>query len=185
MRRWAPSRTRRRNWWWGGRRSSRWCRLILLRPMADLGRAVLGSRPGAGPTSSGGVRSSARAHPDARGALVMTPYGTCTESPRNQACLHDRGLPLIADEAWGSASLAPSMSGSRPNLTMVCGGWRGSGISDAPRPCADHPAGVGRARLQEAQMLSGYWFEWRPWNGASGRKGVVGGLWRRVHRGGV
>lgn len=46
-------------------------------------------------------------HPDALGALVTspTPYGTCADlaaiAAACQAC-HERGKPLIVDEAWGA-----------------------------------------------------------------------------------
>lgn len=43
-------------------------------------------------------------HPDARGALVTspTPYGTCAHLAAIAAACHDRGRPLIVDEAWGA-----------------------------------------------------------------------------------
>jgi arginine decarboxylase len=43
-------------------------------------------------------------HPDASGALIVspTPYGTCAElTPIADIC-HERGKPLIVDEAWGA-----------------------------------------------------------------------------------
>ncbi|WP_043622636.1 aminotransferase class I/II-fold pyridoxal phosphate-dependent enzyme [Nonomuraea candida] len=44
------------------------------------------------------------AHPDARGALVVTPtpYGTCTDLATLARICHDHGKPLIVDEAWGA-----------------------------------------------------------------------------------
>ncbi|RFS87224.1 ornithine decarboxylase [Actinomadura spongiicola] len=43
-------------------------------------------------------------HPDARGALVTspTPYGTCAHLSAIAAVCHERGKPLIVDEAWGA-----------------------------------------------------------------------------------
>ena len=43
-------------------------------------------------------------HPDARGALVTspTPYGTCADLTAIAEVCHERGLPLIVDEAWGA-----------------------------------------------------------------------------------
>lgn len=43
-------------------------------------------------------------HPDARGALVTspTPYGTCADLTAIAVACHDRGKPLIVDEAWGA-----------------------------------------------------------------------------------
>ena len=43
-------------------------------------------------------------HPDAAGALVVSPspYGTCTDLAAIAAVCHDRGKPLIVDEAWGA-----------------------------------------------------------------------------------
>ncbi|MEV8535502.1 ornithine decarboxylase [Streptomyces sp. NPDC051211] len=43
-------------------------------------------------------------HPDARGALVTTPtpYGTCSDLAAIARICHDRGKPLIVDEAWGA-----------------------------------------------------------------------------------
>uniref|UniRef100_A0AAU2VKQ7 Aminotransferase class I/II-fold pyridoxal phosphate-dependent enzyme n=1 Tax=Streptomyces sp. NBC_00008 TaxID=2903610 RepID=A0AAU2VKQ7_9ACTN len=49
-------------------------------------------------------RTALDEHPDARGALVTspTPYGTCADIGAVAALCHDRGLPLIVDEAWGA-----------------------------------------------------------------------------------
>jgi arginine decarboxylase len=43
-------------------------------------------------------------HPDAAGALVVSPspYGTCTDLAGIAKVCHDRGKPLIVDEAWGA-----------------------------------------------------------------------------------
>ncbi len=43
-------------------------------------------------------------HPDAAGALVVSPspYGTCTDLEGIAKVCHDRGKPLIVDEAWGA-----------------------------------------------------------------------------------
>jgi len=43
-------------------------------------------------------------HPDARGALVTspTPYGTCADLAALTRICHERGRPLIVDEAWGA-----------------------------------------------------------------------------------
>ena len=43
-------------------------------------------------------------YPDAAGALVVSPspYGTCTDLVGIAQVCHDRGKPLIVDEAWGA-----------------------------------------------------------------------------------
>ncbi|MGA4991309.1 aminotransferase class I/II-fold pyridoxal phosphate-dependent enzyme [Nonomuraea bangladeshensis] len=43
-------------------------------------------------------------HPDAKGALVVTPtpYGTCTDLATLARLCHERGKPLLVDEAWGA-----------------------------------------------------------------------------------
>ena len=43
-------------------------------------------------------------YPDAAGALVVspTPYGTCADIEGIAEVCHDRGKPLIVDEAWGA-----------------------------------------------------------------------------------
>ncbi|WP_302893135.1 aminotransferase class I/II-fold pyridoxal phosphate-dependent enzyme [Actinomadura luzonensis] len=43
-------------------------------------------------------------HPDAKGALVVTPtpYGTCTDLAALARVCHERGKPLLVDEAWGA-----------------------------------------------------------------------------------
>lgn len=43
-------------------------------------------------------------HPDAAAALIVspTPYGTCADLEAMVRICHDRGKPLIVDEAWGA-----------------------------------------------------------------------------------
>jgi arginine decarboxylase len=43
-------------------------------------------------------------HPDAAGALIVSPspYGTCADLKRIAEICHERGKPLIVDEAWGA-----------------------------------------------------------------------------------
>jgi arginine decarboxylase len=43
-------------------------------------------------------------HPDAAGALIVspTPYGTCADISAIAGICHQRGKPLIVDEAWGA-----------------------------------------------------------------------------------
>lgn len=43
-------------------------------------------------------------HPDASGALIVspTPYGTCADLESIAGICHQRGKPLIVDEAWGA-----------------------------------------------------------------------------------
>ncbi len=43
-------------------------------------------------------------YPDAAGALVVSPspYGTCADLDGIAKVCHDRGMPLIVDEAWGA-----------------------------------------------------------------------------------
>jgi arginine/lysine/ornithine decarboxylase len=43
-------------------------------------------------------------HPDAAGALIVspTPYGTCADIAAIAELCHQRGKPLIVDEAWGA-----------------------------------------------------------------------------------
>jgi len=56
------------------------------------------------PPSPGTFRSAFEEHPDARGALVTspTPYGTCADIEAIATLCHERGVPLIVDEAWGA-----------------------------------------------------------------------------------
>ncbi|MEV5712382.1 ornithine decarboxylase [Amycolatopsis mediterranei] len=54
-----------------------------------------------------GVREFAEAYesdPEVKGALVVTPtdYGTCGDLRAIAGWCHERGLPLIVDEAWGA-----------------------------------------------------------------------------------
>ncbi|RFU84558.1 ornithine decarboxylase [Streptomyces triticagri] len=56
------------------------------------------------PPSAEAYRAEFEAHPDARGALLTspTPYGACADIAAVARACHDRGLPLIVDEAWGA-----------------------------------------------------------------------------------
>ncbi|MFG3227130.1 aminotransferase class I/II-fold pyridoxal phosphate-dependent enzyme [Kitasatospora sp. NPDC048194] len=56
------------------------------------------------PPSADSVRAVFEQHPDARGALVTspTPYGACADLAAITEVCHERGLPLIVDEAWGA-----------------------------------------------------------------------------------
>jgi arginine decarboxylase len=56
------------------------------------------------PPSSEQVRQAWERHPDAAGALIVSPspYGTCTDLARIAEVCHERGKPLIVDEAWGA-----------------------------------------------------------------------------------
>lgn len=56
------------------------------------------------PPSAQGFKARFDEHPDARGALVTspTPYGTCADLSAITEVCHERGLPLIVDEAWGA-----------------------------------------------------------------------------------
>ncbi|MFD6290502.1 aminotransferase class I/II-fold pyridoxal phosphate-dependent enzyme [Streptomyces sp. NPDC060205] len=56
------------------------------------------------PPSPEAFRAAFEEHPDARGALVTspTPYGTCADIAAIAALCHERGKPLIVDEAWGA-----------------------------------------------------------------------------------
>jgi lysine decarboxylase len=50
------------------------------------------------------VEAAWAAHPDAAGALIVspTPYGTCADLRSVAEICHARGRPLIVDEAWGA-----------------------------------------------------------------------------------
>ncbi|MEU2122601.1 aminotransferase class I/II-fold pyridoxal phosphate-dependent enzyme [Nocardia niwae] len=50
------------------------------------------------------VREAWDAHPDAAGALIVSPspYGTCADIAGIAEVCHERGKPLIVDEAWGA-----------------------------------------------------------------------------------
>ena len=50
------------------------------------------------------VRAALRAHPDAKGMLLITPtdWGSCADIAEVAAVCHEYGVPLIVDEAWGA-----------------------------------------------------------------------------------
>ncbi|MDT5338917.1 MAG: arginine decarboxylase [Mycobacterium sp.] len=56
------------------------------------------------PPSPEQVAAAWRANPDAAGALIVSPspYGTCADISGIAAVCHERGKPLIVDEAWGA-----------------------------------------------------------------------------------
>ncbi|PZF60906.1 ornithine decarboxylase [Curtobacterium sp. MCBD17_034] len=56
------------------------------------------------PASPEDYRAVWQEHPDAAGALVVspTPYGTCADIEGIAAVCHEFGKPLIVDEAWGA-----------------------------------------------------------------------------------
>jgi arginine/lysine/ornithine decarboxylase len=56
------------------------------------------------PPSPGQVAQAWQQHPDAAGALIVspTPYGTCADIEGIAEVCHQRGKPLIVDEAWGA-----------------------------------------------------------------------------------
>lgn len=56
------------------------------------------------PPSPERVSGAWEEHPDAAGALIVSPspYGTCADLERIAEICHDRGKPLIVDEAWGA-----------------------------------------------------------------------------------
>jgi arginine/lysine/ornithine decarboxylase len=56
------------------------------------------------PPSPEQVEQAWVAHPDAAGALIVspTPYGTCADLAGIVEVCHKRGKPLIVDEAWGA-----------------------------------------------------------------------------------
>ena len=56
------------------------------------------------PPSPDEFREAWDKHPDAAGALVVcpSPYGTCTDLAGIADVCHERGKPLIVDEAWGA-----------------------------------------------------------------------------------
>jgi arginine decarboxylase len=56
------------------------------------------------PPSPEQVEEAFVAHPDAAGALIVspTPYGTCADLEGIRDVCHKRGKPLIVDEAWGA-----------------------------------------------------------------------------------
>jgi lysine decarboxylase len=56
------------------------------------------------PPSPEQVEETWQRHPDAAGALIVSPspYGTCADLVGIAKVCHDRGKPLIVDEAWGA-----------------------------------------------------------------------------------
>jgi arginine decarboxylase len=56
------------------------------------------------PPSPEQLEEAWRQHPDAAGALIVspTPYGTCADIAALAEICHHRGRPLIVDEAWGA-----------------------------------------------------------------------------------
>jgi arginine/lysine/ornithine decarboxylase len=56
------------------------------------------------PPSPADVEEMWERYPDAAGALIVspTPYGTCADIAAIAKICHDRGKPLIVDEAWGA-----------------------------------------------------------------------------------
>ncbi|WP_305788692.1 aminotransferase class I/II-fold pyridoxal phosphate-dependent enzyme [Symbioplanes lichenis] len=56
------------------------------------------------PPSPGQLEEAWQRHPDAAGALIVspTPYGTCADIEGLAEVCHRRGKPLIVDEAWGA-----------------------------------------------------------------------------------
>ncbi|MGW5386687.1 aminotransferase class I/II-fold pyridoxal phosphate-dependent enzyme [Nocardia sp. NPDC003963] len=56
------------------------------------------------PPSPEQVRQAWEQHPDAAGALIVSPspYGTCANIAGIARVCHERGKPLIVDEAWGA-----------------------------------------------------------------------------------
>ncbi|MCM6778121.1 ornithine decarboxylase [Nocardia sp. CDC159] len=56
------------------------------------------------PPSPQQVREAWERHPDAAGALIVSPspYGTCADIEAIAEICHERGKPLIVDEAWGA-----------------------------------------------------------------------------------
>jgi arginine/lysine/ornithine decarboxylase len=56
------------------------------------------------PPSPEEVNDAWEKHPEAAGALVVcpSPYGTCTDLAGIAKVCHERGKPLIVDEAWGA-----------------------------------------------------------------------------------
>jgi lysine decarboxylase len=56
------------------------------------------------PPSPEQVSAAWEQHPDAAGALIVSPspYGTCADLSRIAEICHERGKPLIVDEAWGA-----------------------------------------------------------------------------------
>jgi arginine decarboxylase len=65
---------------------------------------VLAERHFSHPPSPERVSGAWEEHPDAAGALIVspTPYGTCADLERIAEICHQRGKPLTVDEAWGA-----------------------------------------------------------------------------------
>lgn len=73
-------------------------RPVWVDPCWDAGRHL------AHPPSAAAVRTALDGHPTAQGALITspTPYGTCADLEAIAGACHERGKPLIVDEAWGA-----------------------------------------------------------------------------------
>jgi lysine decarboxylase len=56
------------------------------------------------PPSPDDIAAAWDRYPDAAGALIVSPspYGTCADIEEIAAVCHDRGKPLVIDEAWGA-----------------------------------------------------------------------------------
>ena len=56
------------------------------------------------PPSPEQVEQAWQEHPDAAGPLIVSPtsYGTCADISSIASLCHQRGKPLIGDEAWGA-----------------------------------------------------------------------------------
>jgi lysine decarboxylase len=63
-----------------------------------------GERHFSHPPSPERVSAAWEEHPDAAGALIVSPspYGTCADLERIAEICHQHGKPLIVDEAWGA-----------------------------------------------------------------------------------
>ncbi|MEU5995645.1 hypothetical protein ABZ806_42285 [Spirillospora sp. NPDC047418] len=88
-------------------------------------------------------------HPDARGALVTspTPYGTCADLAAIAAACHERGKPLIVDEAWGRAPAVP------PRHPHVGDGLRRRRVRDE-RPQDGRRARTGSVFHQQGNLVA-------------------------------
>jgi arginine/lysine/ornithine decarboxylase len=71
---------------------------VWLRPRWDAERQV------AHPAPARDVEEMLQAHPDVSAVLMITPteYGTGADVRGIAKCCHDRGIPLLVDEAWGA-----------------------------------------------------------------------------------
>ena len=56
------------------------------------------------PPAPGQIAEAWDRYPHAAGALIVspTPYGTCADIAAISEICHERGRPLIVDEAWGA-----------------------------------------------------------------------------------